>query len=68
MRSLLADPIIGYLTGEMLMAEDIGPRHRPSREEVARLAFHFYEQRARVDGNDVSDWLQAESELRRHYV
>jgi hypothetical protein len=41
---------------------------RPTREEVARLAFELYELRSRADGNDVDDWLRAESVLRHHYA
>ena len=40
---------------------------RPSRGEIARLAYDFYEMRGRTDGHDVDDWLSAERELRHHY-
>ena len=44
-----------------------GARTRPSRDEIARLAYHFYETRGRRGGQDVDDWLSAEQELTRHY-
>jgi hypothetical protein len=37
----------------------------PSRDEIARLAYHFYETRGRLDGHDLDDWLSAEQELTR---
>jgi Protein of unknown function (DUF2934) len=49
------------------MAKYTGGRERPSRDEIARLAYHFYETRGRPDGQDVDDWLSAERELTRHY-
>jgi hypothetical protein len=33
---------------------------RPSRAEIARLAYRFFEMRGRQDGYDVDDWLSAE--------
>jgi hypothetical protein len=60
--------IAAALTGERMMTKHIGggPEH-PSRDEIARLAYHFYEARGRRDGQDVDDWLFAERELMRHY-
>lgn len=55
------------LTGERMMTKYTGGRERASRDEIARLAHHFYETRGRRDGHDVDDWLSAEQELARHY-
>jgi hypothetical protein len=33
------------------------------RERIQLLAYHLYEQRGKVDGSDLEDWLLAESEL-----
>ena len=55
------------LTGEGTMTKYTGGRDRPSRDEIARLAYHYYETRGRRDGHDVDDWLSAERELTRHY-
>jgi hypothetical protein len=33
------------------------------RERIERLAYHLYEQRGKIDGSDLDDWLRAESEL-----
>ena len=52
------------LTGELMTTKYTGGRDRPSRDEIARLAYHFYETRGRHDGHDVDDWLSAERELR----
>jgi len=32
-------------------------------ELIRHLAYDFYEQRGRLDGHDLDDWLQAEAEL-----
>lgn len=32
-------------------------------EQIRRRAYDLYEQRGRVDGHDMDDWLQAEAEL-----
>jgi hypothetical protein len=55
------------LTGERMMTKYTGGNDRPSHDEIARLAYHFYETRGRRDGRDVDDWLSAERELAHHY-
>jgi hypothetical protein len=57
----------GTLTGERMMAKYTGGHDRPSSDEIARLAYQFYETRGRRDGQDLEDWLSAEQELARHY-
>jgi Protein of unknown function (DUF2934) len=59
--------IAARITGEGSMAKYTGGRTSPARDEIARLAHHFYETRGRRDGHDVDDWLSAEQELTRHY-
>ena len=61
--------IAAILTGERVMTKYTGGRGRarPSRDEIARLAYHFYERRGRRHGHDHDDWLTAEQELTRHY-
>ena len=59
--------IAANLTGERMMTKYTGGPERPSRNEIARLAYHFYETRGRRDGQDVDDWLAAEQELTYHY-
>ena len=54
-------------TGERTMTKYTGGHERPSRDEIARLAYHFYETHGRRDGHDVDDWLSAERELTHHY-
>jgi hypothetical protein len=61
------DDIVATLTGERMLTNDTSGRQRPSVEEIARLAYHFYETRGRREGHDVDDWLWAERELTRHY-
>lgn len=54
-------------SGERMLSKCTGRRERPSRDEIARLAFQFYEARGRLEGHDVDDWLSAERELTHHY-
>jgi hypothetical protein len=60
--------IVAAVTGEhtknMVTDEQ---RERPSRDEIARLAFELYEKRGRRDGYEVEDWLAAEQQLRHLY-
>ncbi len=41
--------------------------HAPSdrEEQIRRRAYELYEQRARKDGRELDDWLQAEAEARQ---
>ena len=50
-----------------MMTKYTGGRDYPSRDEIAHLAYGFYEMHGRRDGHDLDDWLAAERELRRHY-
>jgi hypothetical protein len=51
------------LMGERLLTKDTTGRRTPSRDEIARLAYHLYETRGRRDGQDMDDWLSAERQL-----
>jgi hypothetical protein len=55
------------LTGERMLTKYTGGPELPSRDEIARLAYHLYETRGRRDGQDLDDWLAAEREFTRHY-
>ena len=59
--------IAAILTGERMLTKYTGGLEPPSRDEIARLAYHLYETRGRRDGQDVDDWLASEQELTRHY-
>ncbi len=37
---------------------------KPQEQDIAQLAYQFYEERGRVDGHDVEDWLRAEAQFR----
>jgi Protein of unknown function (DUF2934) len=63
-----ADLIVASVTGEGGMGKNTGGRQRPTRQEVARLAYDRYEANGRKDGNDIEDWLLAEQELVHHYA
>jgi hypothetical protein len=64
---MTAGQLTARITGEGLVLKFTGGHDRPTREEIARLAFHFYERRGRKPGRDIDDWLMAEQELRDHY-
>lgn len=40
-------------------------RRDTDAQEVARVAYALYEQRGRVDGHDLEDWLEAEQLVRQ---
>jgi hypothetical protein len=42
-------------------------RVAPRSEEIATLAYSYWEQRGWQHGNDVEDWLRAEKELTSRY-
>jgi DUF2934 family protein len=50
------------------MAMNTGRRLYPTHDEIAQLAYSFYESRRGKDGNQLEDWLRAEQELVRHYA
>jgi hypothetical protein len=55
------------VTGERTTSKYTGDWERPSRGEIARLAYQFYEMYGRRDGHDIADWLSAERQLTHHY-
>lgn len=57
----------GLLTGERTMTKHTGGRTRPTRDEIAHLAYRFYELRGREAGRDLEDWVEAERQLIHHY-
>jgi Protein of unknown function (DUF2934) len=60
--------ITATLAGERMMSKYTGGRHQPSHDDIARLAYAFYEARGSRDGQDIADWLSAEHLLTRHYL
>ena len=64
---MMISDIGAILAGERMLTKYTGSLESPSRDEIARLAYHLYETRGRHDGQDVDDWLAAEQELTRHY-
>jgi hypothetical protein len=59
--------IAGVVTGERMVTKYTGVREGPRRDEIAALAYRFYERRGRRQGHDLDDWLSAERELERRY-
>jgi Protein of unknown function (DUF2934) len=59
--------IAAIVTGERLFGKNTSARERPSPDEIARLAYEFYEARGRPHGHDIYDWLSAEQQLMHHY-
>lgn len=44
---------------------ELKPQTPELDERIRQRAYELYEQRGRLDGHDVDDWLQAETELSR---
>jgi hypothetical protein len=64
----LADIVVADTTGQGGMGKYTGGQTSPTHDEIARLAFSFYESRGRHDGHHIEDWLCAEQELMLHYA
>ena len=64
---MMISDIAAILTGERMLTKYTGGSEPPSHDEIARLAYHFYETRGRREGQDRDHWLAAERELTRHY-
>ena len=45
-----------------------GRRPAPTHDEIAQLAYYFYELRGRQGGHDAEDWLAAKQQLVHHYA
>ena len=41
---------------------------QPTQQDIAVVAYNRYEQRGRVDGHDLDDWLHAENDLRETFA
>ncbi len=44
-------------------AAGVSEELRNLEEDIRQLAYQFYEERGREDGQDLDDWLRAEEEL-----
>lgn len=51
-------------TGKGIPAPTISPTEGLSHDRIAARAYELWEARERPDGNDLEDWLKAETELR----
>ena len=61
--SALAVSVICWLRASVALAK-LAPTDQPSfSEEVARLAYQFWEERGRPEGSSQQDWYRAEAEL-----
>ena len=54
--------------GEWGMGRYTGARQTPTHDEIAQLAYCFYESRGHQDGYAMEDWLRAEQQLIHHYA
>ena len=45
------------------MKRSVLPIRESTYEEIARVAYYFYEERGRKHGHDVEDWLRAEAHV-----
>jgi len=64
----LADLVTAAIVGELRFGQYTGGRTSPADDEIAQLAFTFYESPGRQDGHHIEDWLRAEQELVLHYA
>ena len=59
-----ANTVDTIVTGEAWLSKDTSNHRSVRRDEIARLAYHFYEARGRRGGGDLDDWLLSEAELK----
>lgn len=45
------------------MKKSISAARKPTHEEIAQVAYCFYEERGRQPGHEVEDWLRAEAHV-----
>jgi hypothetical protein len=45
--------------------EEEGPPDAPAHQDIARLAYSYWEARGRQGGSALEDWLRAEREIQR---
>src|SRR5438067_2148961 len=64
----LADLVTAAIVGELGFGQYTGGRTSPTDDEIAQLAFTFYESRGRPDVHHIEDWWRVEQELVRHYA
>jgi hypothetical protein len=50
---MMISDIAAILTGERMLTKYTGGPEPPSHNEIARLAYHFYETRGRRDGQEL---------------
>jgi hypothetical protein len=60
---MIISDIAAIVTGEHMFAKNTSSRARPSRDDIARLAYQLYEARGRQEGQELDDWLSAERQL-----
>lgn len=67
MKRDIGSRLLARITGESFVTKFTDTLDGPSHDDIARLAYAMYTARDRRDGDDVSDWLRAESELGKYY-
>ena len=55
------------MSNQLQIYEPIVRDTRPTEAEIRRRAYEIYRARNRDSGGEVSDWLQAERELKEKY-
>jgi hypothetical protein len=61
-----ASPVGSAVEDQNIVAQDVGPAGttEPAHEEIARLAYSYWEGRGFQGGSPEEDWLRAQQELR----
>ncbi len=56
-------PVVAGQGGRMMPIDPMNPIHIPREELIRRKAYELYEQRGKLDGHALEDWVRAESEM-----
>jgi hypothetical protein len=59
----IRNTITACLTGGIQLGKCTGYQRHATHDEIALLAYRYYESRGRQDGHHSEDWLRAEQEL-----
>ncbi len=57
------DPVLAGQGGRVMPIDPMNPIHVPREELIRRKAYELYEQRGKVHGHALEDWVKAESQI-----
>lgn len=59
----ISDPVVPDQSGRMMPVDPLGT-NAPDEQKIRLKAYEIYEQRGRMEGRELDDWLQAEHQIK----